>query len=85
VQSPDLTVNVYPFILRGVSLCGVNSQADEMPNRKALWNLLAGAWKPASLEAISPSEVSLDGLSEKIDLILKGGVRGRVLVNLVQP
>jgi acrylyl-CoA reductase (NADPH) len=82
VQSADLSINVFPFILRGVALIGADSQSDSIINRRALWGLLADAWKPASVDALINEEVALDGLSGKIDQILKGGMRGRVLVNL---
>ncbi len=82
VQSPELNMNVFPFILRGVSLLGADSQNDGMLNRHALWALLADAWKPADINALVNEEVGLAGLTEKIDQILKGGIKGRVLVNL---
>jgi putative YhdH/YhfP family quinone oxidoreductase len=79
-MSAELNVNVFPFILRGVSLLGVDSVEIPMRARQTAWNKLAGEWK-IELSSIV-REVSLDGLNPEIDAILKGGVRGRVLVDL---
>jgi len=79
-MSAELNVNVFPFILRGVSLLGVDSVEIPMRARQMAWNKLAGEW---SIDVGSlVTEVSLEELNPKIDAILKGGIRGRVLVNL---
>lgn len=80
VGSPELPVNVFPFILRGVSLVGIDSVQCPAEPRLAVWQGLAGAWR-VDLEALV-SEVSLEQLEESIQSILKGGLRGRVLVKL---
>jgi acrylyl-CoA reductase (NADPH) len=80
VGSPDLPINVFPFILRGVSLLGIDSVQYPMVRRPAVWGRLAGEWK-VSLESLV-KEVALEDLEEYIKLILKGGLRGRVLVRL---
>jgi putative YhdH/YhfP family quinone oxidoreductase len=79
-MSADLNVNVFPFILRGVSLLGVDSVEIPMRARQMAWSKLAGDWK-IDLSSIV-TEVSLEELNPQIDAILKGGVRGRVLVDL---
>jgi acrylyl-CoA reductase (NADPH) len=79
-MSPDLNVNVFPFILRGVSLLGVDSVEIPMRSRQMAWSKLAGEWKIDL--AVLVTEVSLEELNPKIDEILKGGIRGRVLVDL---
>jgi putative YhdH/YhfP family quinone oxidoreductase len=79
--SPDLNINVFPFILRGVSLLGIDSVECPMEPRLSLWDKLAGDWKLDSLEALT-EECGLDALDEKINLMLKGGLKGRTLVNL---
>ena len=81
VAGPDLHLTVFPFILRGVRLIGINSQSCPMQRRRHIWNRLAGTWKIDSLEAIS-REVSLEALNPLIDTILKGGIRGRIVVNM---
>jgi acrylyl-CoA reductase (NADPH) len=79
-MSADLNVNVFPFILRGVSLLGVDSVEIPMRARQMAWNKLAGEWSIDVGSLIT--EVSLAELNPKIDEILKGAIRGRVLVNL---
>ncbi len=79
-MSADLNVNVFPFILRGVSLLGVDSVEIPMRARQMAWSKLAGDWK-IDLSSIV-TEVSFEELNPQIDAILKGGVRGRVVVDL---
>ncbi|MPZ76854.1 MAG: acryloyl-CoA reductase [Deltaproteobacteria bacterium] len=80
-MSADLAVSVFPFILRGVSLLGVDSVEIPMNTRARVWQKLATDWK-LDLSADIVTECSLEELNPKIDEILKGGIRGRVLVNL---
>lgn len=82
VASPDLPITVFPFILRGVYLIGIDSQNCPMNKRAMIWEKLANDWKLDNLDAISET-VSLNGLDEKIDSILKGGVKGRTVVDLI--
>jgi len=79
-MSAELNVNVFPFILRGVSLLGVDSVEVPMRARMMAWQKLAGEWKIDLSSLIT--ECSLEELNPKIDQILKGGIRGRVLVDL---
>ncbi len=81
VGGHQLNTNVYPFILRGVDLLGVDSQNYPMQGRVAIWKKMANEWKIDNLELLC-NEISLDGLNENIDLILQGKQKGRVLVNL---
>jgi putative YhdH/YhfP family quinone oxidoreductase len=79
-MSADLAVSVYPFILRGVSLLGVDSVEIPMSTRLRTWQKLAYDWKLDLSGFVS--ECALEELNPKIDLILKGGIRGRVVVEL---
>ena len=79
-MSADLAVSVYPFILRGVSLLGVDSVEIPMNTRLRTWQKLGHDWKFDLSGFVS--ECALEELSLKIDLILKGGIRGRVVVDL---
>lgn len=79
VGSTELPLNVYPFILRGVSLIGIDSVKCPLDARLQAWEKLAAEWKPGHLNEMV-TEVSLEGLEEKIQAILQGGIRGRVLV-----
>jgi acrylyl-CoA reductase (NADPH) len=79
-MSADLAVSVYPFILRGVSLLGVDSVEVPMNTRLRTWQKLAHDWKLDLSRIVS--ECALAELSPRIDLMLKGGIRGRVVVDL---
>lgn len=79
--SPELHLTVYPFILRGVKLIGVDATQGSTEERSLIWHKLANEWKPARLGDMA-REVTLDGLSREIDIMLKGGQVGRVIVNL---
>jgi putative YhdH/YhfP family quinone oxidoreductase len=80
VASPKLDITVFPFILRGVTLCGIDSQNCPMDLRRRIWRKLAGDWKFDGLADLC-REVSLEALDEEIDAILKGAITGRVVVN----
>ncbi|MEE4312806.1 MAG: YhdH/YhfP family quinone oxidoreductase [candidate division KSB1 bacterium] len=81
VGGPDLATTVFPFILRGVKLLGIDSALCKRPLRLELWERLAGAWKPDSLDAVC-TEIGLEQLTEYVGKILKGQIRGRTLVSL---
>lgn len=81
VGSTDLPLNVYPFILRGVSLVGIDSVQCPADTRLKVWERLAVDWKPVQLEGMV-TEVPLEGIEEKIQAILQGKIRGRVVVKL---
>jgi acrylyl-CoA reductase (NADPH) len=81
-MSADLSLTVYPFILRGVSLLGVDSVEVPMNTRVRTWQKLAQEWKPDLSSIVS--ECTLEQLDAKIDQILRGEVRGRIVVNLDQ-
>jgi putative YhdH/YhfP family quinone oxidoreductase len=81
VASPDLPINVFPFILRGISLLGIDSQHCPMAFRSKIWKKLALDWKFDLFESIY-DEIFLDQLSDKIEQMLKGKLKGRTLVNL---
>jgi len=78
-QSPHLDTNVYPFILRAVSLLGIDTVQCPWDLRRLLWRRLADEWRPATLEALA-TECRLDELGDKIDLMLRGQTVGRIIV-----
>ncbi len=82
VLGHELHTNVYPFILRGVHLAGIDSGNCKMELRKQLWQKLADEWKPSNMDQLA-KEVSLEELNKEINRILKGKQVGRILVNLV--
>ena len=77
--STELNTTVFPFILRGVNLLGINSAETPMDLRLKIWHKLANEWKPDCLNEIC-TECSLEQLNKKIDLILQGQITGRVVV-----
>lgn len=81
VASPKLDLTVFPFILRGITLIGIDSQNYPMKYREKVWEKLANDWKTNSL-IDTATEISLGELNEKIDLMLKGKLKGRTIVNL---
>nr|WP_313787725.1 hypothetical protein [Paenibacillus larvae] len=77
-----VSTSVFPFILRGVNLLGIDSVYCPMPVRERVWQRLAGDWKPAGLESMVNREVGLKELPQALEDILASRIRGRVLVNL---
>ena len=71
---------VLPFILRGVSLLGIESVNYPIAERRRLWARLATDLKPAGLIESIAIEKGLDGVAEATAAILEGKVRGRVLI-----
>jgi putative YhdH/YhfP family quinone oxidoreductase len=81
VGGADLPLTVYPFILRGVTLQGVDTAGITTAYRAELWQRLANDWRLNDLEKLS-YVVPLDGLTEEIARILRGEIAGRVVVKL---
>ena len=81
VASSELSTTVFPFILRGVSLLGIDSGYTPKKLRREIWKKLAGEWKFAKLQKLT-IDCTLDQLDPEIDKILAGGQRGRVVVDL---
>jgi putative YhdH/YhfP family quinone oxidoreductase len=79
VASPDLHTTVYPFILNGVNVLGIETAETPRAIRLKIWELLANQWKPRQLEEMKKI-ISLNELDEHIQLMLKGQSKGRVLV-----
>ncbi|CAG7643284.1 acryloyl-CoA reductase [Paenibacillus allorhizosphaerae] len=78
----DVATTVYPFILRGVNLLGIDSVYCPMDTRLALWKRLAGDLKPKGLlEGIS-QEITLDELPKTLERTLGGTGKGRTIVKL---
>jgi acrylyl-CoA reductase (NADPH) len=77
----DLPTTVFPFILRGVNLLGIDSVQLPMPDRSALWHRIATDLRPVHLDTVTPEVIGLDDLPTHLDRILTGGVTSRVLVD----
>jgi acrylyl-CoA reductase (NADPH) len=78
----NVPTTVFPFILRGISLIGIDSVLCPMQVRKKLWDRMAGDLKPEGLVESIAHEISLDDLPQTLSSILQGKVRGRVVVAL---
>ena len=79
--SPELSLTVFPFILRAVSLLGIDATRTPPEQRRQVWNRLGQEWKLPALPALA-REASLAQLDEEIERTLRGGQTGRVLVKL---
>lgn len=77
-----LKTTVMPFIIRGVSLIGIDSPLCPYPLREAVWAKLAGEWKPRKLDMIRNRIVGLDDLEGIFDAMLQGNSLGRIVVKL---
>ncbi|MCC0734371.1 YhdH/YhfP family quinone oxidoreductase [Clostridioides sp. ZZV14-6009] len=77
----DFTSSVYPFILKGVTLYGIDSVECPMNLRLKIWDLLSNEWKLEDLDDMV-SVVSLNELSKSIDSIIEGKHVGRTVVDL---
>ena len=78
-QGYDLPGTVMPFILRGVSLLGVDSVMAPLPLRQQAWQRLARDLDPARLESMV-KEIPLAAAVAQAPAMLAGQVRGRVVV-----
>lgn len=81
VAAPTLNTTVLPFILRGISLLGIDSAACAHEVRQQVWNKIAWGWKLKNLESIYTS-CDLSGLEEKIAAMLAGNSCGRIVVEI---
>jgi putative YhdH/YhfP family quinone oxidoreductase len=82
VSSSLLNLNVFPFILRAVSLIGISAQNYPANLRPELWHQLAGDLKPDNLMDMY-SEIQLDSVPAAVAKILKGELKGRTVINLL--
>jgi acrylyl-CoA reductase (NADPH) len=78
---PGLRTTVMPFILRSVSLLGIDSVGVEIERRREVWGRLASDLRP-DLDALMAEEIGLDEVPGAIGRILAGKMRGRTLVAL---
>lgn len=79
----ELHTTVYPFILRGVRLIGIDSAAAAMPLRREIWRRLASDLRPAHLDAVTRA-IRFSQLPEACDAMLHGMARGRVVVRTAE-
>jgi putative YhdH/YhfP family quinone oxidoreductase len=80
VGGTDIPLTIYPFILRGVTLAGIDSVWYPVERRAALWEKLAAS-RLSEIESLT-TEVTLAELEPKIQAILAGKITGRVIVRI---
>jgi putative YhdH/YhfP family quinone oxidoreductase len=78
----DLHTTIFPFILRSVSLLGIDSVGTPLAERRAVWERLASDLRPRGLEDQITREVSLDDVDALLDDVLAGKARGRTVVRI---
>jgi acrylyl-CoA reductase (NADPH) len=79
VAGIEIPTTVYPFILRGVTLAGIDSANCPRPERLEMWRKLAGPWNVANSDSLA-EEITLDDLPDRIQKILAGQIVGRTVV-----
>ena len=78
VAGPKFSSSVFPFILRGIQLCGIDSAESSIELKKDLWELLSNEW---SLDLSNQTKiVKISEIKEEIDKILEGNQIGRVVI-----
>lgn len=80
--SAQLNGTVFPFILRGINLLGVDSVELPLDIKQQVWDVLADEWRLEQPERLLAAEVALAELPAWFPRILAGEVRGRVLVRV---
>lgn len=78
----DVPATVFPFILRGVNVLGIDSVYCPMETRKILWERMSSDLKPEGLINYIMNEITLENLPSVLAAILKGESRGRTVVKL---
>ncbi|MCD7034039.1 acryloyl-CoA reductase [Metabacillus sp. GX 13764] len=76
----DVPTSVFPFILRGINLLGIDSVYCPMEIREKLWKRMGDDLKPEALQQMVEKEITLEELPDAMDRILDSKVRGRILV-----
>jgi len=80
VGGPSFESSIFPFILRGNALLGIDSVEIPLEQKSKIWEKFSSDWKLDLTELTK--EVSLDDLENEIEKILQGNQVGRILVNL---
>ena len=78
VAGIDVNTTVFPFILRGITLAGIDSAESPIEFKTAIWNKFAGEWKLDLSSMIKI--VTKENLQQEVDLILQGGQQGRIVL-----
>lgn len=81
VGSPNLSTTVFPFIINGINLLGLDSATCPMSVRLKVWGKLATVWKLDNLDKVV-TRCKLEEVNPYIDQMLKGAVKGRIVVDM---
>jgi len=81
----NVNTTVFPFILRGINLLGIDSVNCPMALRRTIWEHLASDYKPKHLLDLVGHEAPFEELPQALAAILKGGVRGRTIIKIAVP
>jgi acrylyl-CoA reductase (NADPH) len=79
VASAELNTSIFPFILRGITLSGIDSAQAPLTLREKVWQAVASTWKPLHLNKIV-QEIDLTDLPEKLTELLNGNAKGRYVL-----
>ena len=79
VAGIEVNTTVFPFILRGISLCGIDSAESPLDFKTSIWEKFANEWKLDL--STSTKIIAKQNLQQEIDLILQGGQKGRVVIS----
>jgi NADPH:quinone reductase-like Zn-dependent oxidoreductase len=71
---------VYPFIVRGVALLGVDSVMTPIEERRSVWRSVATDFPSETVDSMVAREVGLDGVDDALEDLAASRVRGRILV-----
>jgi len=78
----DIDLTVHPFILRGVSVLGIDSVQTPVSRRQEVWQRLATDMRPHRLEELGVREIALSDVAATLGTVAAGLGRGRTIVNV---
>jgi len=81
ITGKDLNTNVFPFILRGLTLIGIDSAECPIDQKRDIWKVLGGEAKPAHLDALM-HEITLSEAPDALKKMINGKTQGRQIVKI---
>ncbi|MFO8234006.1 MAG: YhdH/YhfP family quinone oxidoreductase [Bacteroidales bacterium] len=81
VDSPKLNTTVFPFILRGIRLIGIDSVESDLHYRKKIWHMFANEWK-FEFSSETLHEITLEQIPQHVTKILNGEITGRTVIRI---
>lgn len=82
VGGADLNTSVYPFILRGITLSGIDSAETPMDRRLRIWEKLSGEYRVPDIEKLATEIPDLEALDEQIDRMINHKRVGRTVIKV---